>query len=55
LIYDITRKTTYDNVDKWIKELRENADESITIMLVGMDMSNVGNKSDLIDQRTVKS
>lgn len=47
LVYDITRKATFDNVDKWIKELRENADESITIMLVGKPYSDEGNKSDM--------
>jgi GTPase SAR1 family protein len=45
LVFDITRKATYDNVDKWIKELRENADECITIMLVGKNLGYVGNKN----------
>ncbi|KAI8140849.1 ras family-domain-containing protein [Fennellomyces sp. T-0311] len=40
LVYDITRQSSFENVDHWLKELREHADNNITLMLVG-------NKSDL--------
>ena len=53
-MYDITKKSSYDNLEKWVKELRENSDENITIMLVGAYLSNSGNKSDLTDQRAIK-
>ncbi|KAG9393083.1 Ras-related protein RABA2a [Carpediemonas membranifera] len=35
LVFDITKRATYDNVDRWLKELREHADPDIAIMLVG--------------------
>ncbi|CAN6480207.1 unnamed protein product [Victoria cruziana] len=46
LVYDITRRVTFDNVEKWVKELREHSDPSMVIMLVG-------NKSDLEGRRAV--
>ncbi len=46
LIYDITRKDTFYNVNKWLRELREHADMNISIILVG-------NKSDLYHMRQV--
>ncbi|KAK4336623.1 hypothetical protein RND71_043735 [Anisodus tanguticus] len=46
LIYDIAKHLTYENVDRWIKELRDHADNNIIIMLVG-------NKSDLRHLRAV--
>lgn len=46
LVYDISKHLTYDNVERWLKELYDHADPHIVIMLVG-------NKSDLATQRTV--
>ena len=46
LVYDITRKETFENIDKWIFELKRNADEDITLVLIG-------NKCDLEDKREV--
>lgn len=46
LVYDITKHMTYENVERWLKELRDHADSNIVIMLVG-------NKSDLRHLRTV--
>ncbi|KAF3961773.1 hypothetical protein ACB098_06G126200 [Castanea mollissima] len=40
LVYDVTRHTTYENVARWLKELREHTDPNIVVMLIG-------NKSDL--------
>lgn len=34
------QRVTFDNVERWLKELREHADQAIVVMLVG-------NKSDL--------
>ncbi|ORY93340.1 ras family-domain-containing protein [Syncephalastrum racemosum] len=42
LVYDITRQSSFQNVETWLKELRDHADNNITLMLVG-------NKSDLAD------
>lgn len=46
LVYDIAKLQTYENVNRWLKELRDHADSNIVIMLVG-------NKSDLRHLRAV--
>ena len=46
IVYDITRKITFDNIEKWIGDLKVNGDANIIIFLVG-------NKSDLNDNRQV--
>mmetsp|Transcript_46646 Transcript_46646/g.93402 ORF Transcript_46646/g.93402 Transcript_46646/m.93402 type:complete len:217 (+) Transcript_46646:172-822(+) len=46
LVYDIAKHLTFENVDRWLKELRDHADQHIVIMLVG-------NKSDLRHLRAV--
>ena len=48
LVYDITKQATFDNVGRWLKELRDHADSNIVIMLVG-------NKSDLRHLRSVQA
>ncbi|KAK7912661.1 hypothetical protein WMY93_012872 [Mugilogobius chulae] len=35
LVYDIAKHLTYENVERWLKELRDHADSNIVIMLVG--------------------
>ena len=46
IVYDITRKNSFDNVEKWINDLKIIGDPKINIMLIG-------NKIDLEDQREV--
>ncbi|KAH0789228.1 ras-related protein RABA1f [Histomonas meleagridis] len=46
LLYDITSSITFESLDKWLKELRNQTGGDIPIMLVG-------NKCDLEDQRSV--
>ncbi|KAI3695945.1 hypothetical protein L1987_78951 [Smallanthus sonchifolius] len=46
LVYDITRRGTFENVKKWLHELREYGNRDMVIVLVG-------NKSDLVDSREV--
>lgn len=46
LVYDISRPQTYENVQRWLTELRNYADSDIVIMLVG-------NKSDLRHLRVI--
>ncbi|XP_065860107.1 ras-related protein RABA3 [Euphorbia lathyris] len=46
LVYDITKRVTFDHVARWVEELRAHADNSIVITLIG-------NKADLTDQRAV--
>ena len=40
LVFDLSKRATFDNVSRWLSELRENAKEGIVVMLVG-------NKTDL--------
>ncbi|KAK6154753.1 hypothetical protein DH2020_009001 [Rehmannia glutinosa] len=46
LVYDVTRNVTFENVERWLKELRGHTDNNIVIMLVG-------NKADLRHLRAV--
>lgn len=46
LVYDTTKRPTFDHVARWVEELRAHADNSIVIMLIG-------NKADLVDLRAV--
>ena len=46
LVYDITRKSTFENIDSWLIDLRTNADKDILILLIG-------NKSDLNNTREI--
>uniref|UniRef100_K3X3H4 Uncharacterized protein n=1 Tax=Globisporangium ultimum (strain ATCC 200006 / CBS 805.95 / DAOM BR144) TaxID=431595 RepID=K3X3H4_GLOUD len=48
LVYDITKHVTFENVERWLKELRDHADANTVIMLVG-------NKSDLRHLRAVST
>ncbi|KAI7896069.1 GTP-binding protein [Mucor mucedo] len=43
LVYDITRKPSFDHVDQWLKELREHTEENIPLVLIGnkLDLSDV--------------
>ncbi|KAJ9159033.1 hypothetical protein P3X46_024565 [Hevea brasiliensis] len=46
LVYDVTKPTTFENISRWLKELRDHADANIVIMLIG-------NKTDLKHLRAV--
>ena len=46
LVYDITKRQTFDNVLRWLRELRDHADSNIVIMMAG-------NKADLNHLRSV--
>ena len=35
LVYDISKQVTFENVERWLKELRDHAEANIVIMLVG--------------------
>ncbi|KAK4780215.1 hypothetical protein SAY87_016321 [Trapa incisa] len=47
MVYDITKRQTFDNVLRWLRELRGHADSNIVIMMVG-------NKTDLSHLRAVQ-
>ncbi|KAF7822262.1 ras-related protein RABA6b-like [Senna tora] len=47
LVYDITRRATYESVRKWLRELREYGNQDMVVILVG-------NKCDLKESRQVE-
>lgn len=47
VVYDITKQNSFDNVEKWLKELRDHGAEDMILMLIG-------NKSDLEKDRVVQ-
>jgi len=48
LVYDITKRATFESCERWLRELRDHAVPNIVIMLVG-------NKSDLKHLRAVST
>ena len=48
LVFDIANERSFQNLDKWLSELRENTDPSVVVALVGT-------KTDLASQRQVAS
>ena len=46
VVYDITRKQSFDSVDRWVNDIKAAADKNLTIIIIG-------NKCDLEDQRQV--
>ncbi|XP_055334422.1 uncharacterized protein LOC129585669 [Paramacrobiotus metropolitanus] len=46
LVYDITKRPTFTNIQSWLKDLRDSADNNLVILMVG-------NKSDLKHLRAV--
>ena len=35
LVYDVTRHSTFENVERWLRELRDHTDPNIVVMLIG--------------------
>lgn len=48
LVYDITRRDTFDHLASWLDDARQHANPSMTIMLIG-------NKCDLAHRRAVST
>ncbi|XP_064937546.1 ras-related protein RABB1c-like [Musa acuminata AAA Group] len=48
LVYDITRRETFNHLASWLEDAREHAGANVTIMLIG-------NKCDLACRRTVET
>lgn len=48
LVYDISKRASFDSVERWLKELRDHAISNIVIILVG-------NKSDMRHLRAVST
>ena len=47
LVYDIAKGTSFQNLEKWLRELQEHANDNVAVMLVG-------NKSDLKHLRMIE-
>ncbi|MFT7804252.1 ras-related protein Rab-37-like isoform X2 [Arapaima gigas] len=47
LLYDITSKSSFDNIRAWLTEIHEYAQKDVVIMLLG-------NKSDMVHERVIK-
>ena len=47
LVYDITKHDTFDHINKWINEVKNNGSKDIVCMLIG-------NKKDLEEERQVR-
>ena len=48
LVYDITRRQTFENLIRWLEDMRDNAYSKMIILLVG-------NKCDLVSEREVST
>lgn len=43
MVYDVNNRRSFENVEKWLDEITEHANDQVTIMLIG-------NKIDLVDK-----
>ena len=48
LVYDITRRETFNHLTRWLEEARQNSNSNMVVMLIG-------NKSDLGHRRAVST
>jgi small GTP-binding protein len=48
LVFDITNKKSFENLNKWIEDVKENSPKDCKYIIIG-------NKSDLSDQRTIST
>lgn len=48
LVYDVTRRETFEHLQSWLSECKENSNMDLTILLIG-------NKSDLMHARVVST
>ena len=48
IVYDITSRKTFENIDKWIGEIKERTTDDVKLIIIG-------NKTDLNNEREVKS
>lgn len=47
VVFDLTRRETFDNVQSWIDDLKDNSDGNIDILLLG-------NKLDIVNDQPKK-
>lgn len=58
MVYDITSRSSFENVESWLSELRQHTDGDIVVILVmNFDPfhAQVGNKCDLANQRCIST
>ena len=48
IVYDITRKDSFDSVEKWLRDLKNNGEEKMVIMAIG-------NKCDMVNERVIST
>ena len=48
IVYDITQKDSFENINKWMSEVRDKSTKDLKILIVG-------NKTDLVDERQVST
>ena len=48
IVYDITRKDSFDSVEKWLSDLKNNGEEKMVIMAIG-------NKCDMVNERVIST
>lgn len=48
IVYDITRKDSFDSVEKWLSDLKSNGEEKMVIMAIG-------NKCDMVNERVIST
>lgn len=56
VVFDLTRRETFDNVQSWIDDLKDNSDGNIDILLLGnkLDIVNDQPKKRKIDEEEVE-
>ncbi|CAD8129716.1 unnamed protein product [Paramecium sonneborni] len=47
LVYDITKKATFDQLEEWLDNIRQIADPDVTIMIIGNKLDKVINNDEL--------
>lgn len=47
VVYDVSKRDSFENINRWVNELRMNGDENVIIIIAG-------NKCDLNEEREVK-
>ena len=48
IVYDITQKDSFENINKWMSEVRDKSTKDLKILIVG-------NKTDLVNERQVST
>ncbi|KAJ3447783.1 ras and ef-hand domain-containing protein [Anaeramoeba flamelloides] len=48
LVYDVSERDTFDNIQNWVDEVKNNTEKAVTMLLIG-------NKCDLVNKRQVST